>query len=314
MPPNAAAALKNVSLVGQNKTAVVVGGTRGIGGGVARLLARIGCSRIIILGRSESQGKETVEILKNLAPKGSNVVAEFVKGDLSDKKGMNAAVTAIQEVAGDAGIDYLILCQNGTPPGLDIKENAEGHDVAFAIQGISRFAFSYILTTRGGLAPNAIVMSICNQGQSLDDMSVDDLSLKTRLAARPSATTLFLQQSKRDSTVLDSCFEEFNIRYPQYRYYSLLPGLVKTEHFDPNFAPGFIKWVMWLGIRLIGTTPDEYANYPVYILASPEAPKTLGSSRYFNRILAPSALGKWSQDPKNREKLWEKMKDIIGEN
>ncbi|KAF7341196.1 NAD(P)-binding protein [Mycena venus] len=168
------------------------------------------------------------------------------------------------------------MSQNGAPAGLNVKLNADGrvksHDTAFAIQCISRFALPYLLTTQGGFAPNAIVMSICNQGQSLDDLTVDDLSLKARLAAGPSAPTLFMQQSKRDSTVLDSCFEELNTRFPQYRYFSLWPGLVKTEKFDPNFAPGYIKWFMWLGIRLIGTTPDEYANYPVYILAAPDAP------------------------------------------
>ncbi|KAF7341150.1 NAD(P)-binding protein [Mycena venus] len=304
MPVNAAAALQNVSLAGQNKTAAVVGGTRGIGGGVARLLAKIGCSRIIILGRNEKQGKETVEVLKRLAPKGSNIAAEFIQGDLSDNKGINAVATSLQEI-GDTGIDYLILCQNGSPAGLNIKDNDDGHDTAFAIQCISRVALAYTLTTRGGLAQNAIVMSICNQGQSLDDLSVDDLSLKTRLAAGPSAPALFMQQSKRDSTVLDSCFE---------RYYSLFPGLVKTEEFDPNFAPGYIKWVMWLGIKLIGVSPDDYAHYPVYILASPKARSTLGSGKYFGRRLDPTPLGKWSQDPKNRKAMWEKMMQIIGEN
>ncbi|KAJ7827237.1 hypothetical protein B0H14DRAFT_2367810 [Mycena olivaceomarginata] len=301
MPPNAAAALQNASLVGQNKTAVVVGGTRGIGGAVARLLAKLGCSRIIILGRGEKQGKDAVEILKNLAPKGGKVEAEFVQGDLSDNKGMRSAATALQAAAGDAAIDYLILCQNGSPAGLNIKYNAEGHDTAFAIQGISRFSIAYLLTTRGGLASNAMVVSICNQGQSLDD-----LSLKNRLEARPSGPALFMQQSKRDCTVIDSCFEELNTRYPQYRYYSLFPGLPgQNEEFDPSFAPGYLKWVMWLGIRLIATTPDQYANFPVY--------RTLGSGKYFDRRLNPTPLGKWASNSKNRQALWEKMAEIIGE-
>ncbi|KAJ6534154.1 hypothetical protein B0H19DRAFT_1323623 [Mycena capillaripes] len=302
MAPNAAAALKNVSLVGQNKTAVVVGGTLGIGAGIARLLAKIGCSRVIILGRNETRGKAALEVLKTLAPKESKIVLEFVKGDLSDSKGMRTAATALQQVVGDGGIDYLVMSQNGTPAGHNIKDNADGHDTAFAVQGISRFALAYLLTTGGALAPNAIVMSVCNQGQTLD-LSVDDLSLKRRLGE--SATTLFMNQSKRDSVVIDSTFEELNIRYPQYRYFSLLPGLVKSEEFDPNFAPGFIKYLMWVGIRLIGTTPDEYANFP--------APKTLDSAKYFDRKLNPTRLGKWSQDPKNREALWEKLKGIIGE-
>jgi threonine dehydrogenase-like Zn-dependent dehydrogenase len=83
MAIDAAAAFQNVTLVGQNKTAVVVGGTLGIGGGVARLLAKLGCSRIIILGRNETRGKAMLEVMKNLAPKDSKIVVEFVKGDLS---------------------------------------------------------------------------------------------------------------------------------------------------------------------------------------------------------------------------------------
>ncbi|KAJ7616152.1 hypothetical protein DFH06DRAFT_1145658 [Mycena polygramma] len=298
MPVNAAAALQNVTLLGQSKTAVVVGGTTGIGGGVARLLAKMGCARVFVMGRDAEQGRAALEVIRGLAPKGGKIELEFVRGDLSDLQGMRAAARAIQRTVGDPGIDYLVMCQNGTPTAHNMKDNADGHDTAFAIQALSRVALAYFLTTSGGLAPNAIVLSICNQGQSLDDLDVEDLSLKRRLAT-DSATTLFMNQSKRDSTVLDSCFEEFNARYPQYRYYSLIPG--------------FIKYAMWIGIRLIGTTPDEYANFPVYILASPDAPRTLGTAKFFNRSLTPMPLGKWSRDPKNREKMWGKMMQIIGE-
>ncbi|KAF7352231.1 NAD(P)-binding protein [Mycena venus] len=313
MAPDAAAGLRNVSLVGQNKTAIVVGGTLGIGAGVARLLARLGCSRIIIVGRNETRGKAVLEVLKELAPKESRIVVEFIKGDLSDSKGMREVASSLQKAAGDAGIDYLIMSQNGTPAGLNTKYNADGHDTAFAVQAISRFALAYLLTTSGGLVPNAIVMSIANQGQSLDDLSVDDLSLKTRLAKGPSATGIFINQSQRDSTVLDSAFEELNLRYPQYQYFSLWPGLVKTEEFNFSITPGYIKVIMWLGLKIIGTTPDQYANFPVYILASPDAQRTLGSGKYFDRVLNPTPLGKWSRDPKNRQALWEKLKEIIGE-
>jgi NAD(P)-dependent dehydrogenase (short-subunit alcohol dehydrogenase family) len=83
MAPNAAAALQNVSLVGQNKTAVVVGGFLGIGAAVARLLAKLGCSRIIIMGRNETRGKAVLEALKKLAPEGSRIEVELVMGDVS---------------------------------------------------------------------------------------------------------------------------------------------------------------------------------------------------------------------------------------
>ncbi|KAF7364381.1 hypothetical protein MSAN_01098800 [Mycena sanguinolenta] len=167
------------------------------------------------------------------------------------------------------------------------------------------------LTTRGGLAENAVVMSVANQGQTLPELSVDDLSLKAPLEAGQSATTLFMNHARRDSMVLDSVFEELNIRYPQYRYYSLYPGLVKTEEFNFSIVPGFIKVLFWVGLKLIGTTPDQYAVFPVYILAAPEAQKTLGSAKYFGRVLQPAELGAWAKVPKNREALWGKLLEII---
>ncbi|KAJ7628132.1 hypothetical protein DFH06DRAFT_1338583 [Mycena polygramma] len=313
MPPNAATELKNLTLVGQNKTAVVVGGTSGNGGGIARRLVQLGCRRVIICGDEDARGNEVVEEFKKLAPKGSETVVQFVLGDLSDVKGMRAAAAALQEAAGDAGIDFLIMSQKGTPTG-SIKENADRHDTAFAIQCISRFALAYLLTIRGALAPNAIVMSIYYYwGHSLDDLSVDDLSLKRRVGTL-SKTNFHKAQTRRDCTVLDSVTQELNRRYPQYRYFSLWPGLVKGD-FSASEFPTYLKAVVWLGSKTLAVKPEEYANVPIYILVSPDAPRSLGADKYFDHNLNPgtSILGDWALDTKNRVGLWVKLKGIIGE-
>ncbi|KAJ7476357.1 hypothetical protein B0H11DRAFT_2281706 [Mycena galericulata] len=238
MPPNAAKALETVSIAGQNKTAVVVGGTLGMGAAIARLLAKIGCRRIIILGRSATRGAEMLELLKNLASsKDNEIQVEFVQGDLTEVKGMRESAAALQEAAGPATIDYLVMCQSGRPTGRLDKLTADGLCPILAVQSISRFVIAYLLTTGGALSPNAIVLSVAHQGQSLDNLSIDDLSLKDRVATR-SKTALFMDQSKRDSTVLDSFHEELNIRYPQYRYFHMFPGLVSSENFDYNGFPG----------------------------------------------------------------------------
>ncbi|KAJ6609405.1 hypothetical protein B0H10DRAFT_1813822, partial [Mycena sp. CBHHK59/15] len=196
-------------------------------------------------------------------------------------------------------------------------------DTALAIQAVSCFALTYLLTTRGSLAPNTIVMSIANTGQSLDDLSVDYLSLRAKLAAGWSKVSLFMDQSKRDSTVLDSFIKELNICYPKYRYFNLFPGLVASEQFDINKLPRPLSILMWFRIRIISTTPDQFANVPVYvsilsfqptqhpelklfslfneILASPEAQHKLGPSMYYDYKLNPTQLGKWAKDPKNRQ-------------
>ncbi|KAJ7876888.1 hypothetical protein B0H14DRAFT_3436345 [Mycena olivaceomarginata] len=311
MPPNAAAELQNVSLVGQNKTAVVVDGLNGNGGGIARRLAQLGCSRIIICADDEKRGKEELEVLKRLASKEWGLVAYFLPVDLSDVKGMRAAAEAIQEAAGDSGIDYLIMSQIGAPKGL-IKENADRHDTAFAIQCISRFTLAYLLTTRGALAPDAIVLSVYyHWGHSLDGLSVEDLSLKRRLGTQ-STTNMYKAQTRRDCTVLDSVNEP-RAGLPDAHFFDQL-GLV-TGDFSASAFPTYLKVVVWLGSKILAVTPEQYANVPVYILAFPDAQRTLGPDRYFDHNLTPgtSMLGKWASDAKNRGALWEKLKEIIGE-
>ncbi|KAJ7863470.1 hypothetical protein B0H14DRAFT_2574856 [Mycena olivaceomarginata] len=277
----AAQALQKVSLVGQHKSAVIVGGTLGIGAAIA-----------LIFGRDEARGAAVLEDLRRLSPEAVTVQLEFVKGELS----MCAAAEALQKAGGEAGIDYLVMCQKGLPTGT-INENADGYDTAFAVQAISRFALAYLLTKRRALASGASVMSIAAQGETLDDLFVDDLSLARRLATGISQTTMFLDQSKRDSCVLDAFHEELNIRYPKYQYFHLSPGLVSTEQFDVNKFPGLMKYAVWFGQRLIGTTPDKYAILPVYIL-------TDGTVDH----------RQWAADRGNREALWAKLVGILGEN
>ncbi|KAJ7777623.1 hypothetical protein DFH07DRAFT_12625 [Mycena maculata] len=310
MSPNAAKALQTVSLTAQRKTAIVVGGTLGIGAAVARQFAKLGCSRVVVFGRNQARGAAVLEDLKRLAPGDSPVQVEFVKGELSDVQSMRAAAEALQQAGGEAGIDYLVMCQKGLPTAT-ISENADGYDMAFAIQCISRFALAYLLTTRGALAPGAAVLSIADQGQSFDALSVDDLSLARHLATGISPTTMFLDQSKRDSSVLDAFHEELNIRYPQYRYFHLSPGLVSSEQFDVNKFPGFLKYGVWLGQRLMSSTPAQYAMLPVYILTAPAASIT---GRYFDSKLNPKPIGKWAADARNREALWGRLVGVVGEN
>jgi hypothetical protein len=59
-------------------------------------------------------------------------------------------------------------------------------------------------------------------------------------------------------------------------------GLVRNEDFDPNFFPGYLKWVIWAAIKLVGVSPDEYAYYPVYV------------SEFSSLFLSPSPLIRYS--------------------
>lgn len=82
MEPNPAKALESINLQGQNKTAMIIGATTGIGAAVARKFAQIGCTRMFIFGRNQTRAEVVMEEMRKVAP-GKDFEVEFVKGDLA---------------------------------------------------------------------------------------------------------------------------------------------------------------------------------------------------------------------------------------
>ncbi len=95
------------------KVAIVTGATKGIGRGIARVLAKAGASTAV-LGRSETDGQRVVEEIRAL-----NGKAMFVAADVTDKASLELAVTKVFEAWG--GVD--ILCANaGIFPSASLEE------------------------------------------------------------------------------------------------------------------------------------------------------------------------------------------------
>ncbi|KAH8929516.1 hypothetical protein BT69DRAFT_1256175 [Atractiella rhizophila] len=306
-PSKATAALKDFSLPpSPPKTVVIVGATYGVGAAVARQCARIGCARIFIMGRSEDKAEG---VLKDLKRNGKDYLqVAFVKGDVSNKKGMRKAAEDLNIALGTGQIDYLFMCQNGVPSGI-IRENDDGEEIAFAIQTLSRFAVPYLLIKSHSLAPKAKIITIANSGMDFAELSTSDLSLKERAKTR-SKITLTQDQSKRDSCVLDTITMEFNARYPEYSCYNIWPGLVKTEYFfENNSLPFPLSTIMNLAVRLVGTTPAAFSNTPVYVGTQ----ERMGNGKLWQYTMKPSKPGSWAQNDENRKNCWNALKIMIGE-
>ncbi|KAJ7926202.1 hypothetical protein B0H13DRAFT_2564722 [Mycena leptocephala] len=289
MAPDAAKALQKVSLVGQHKSAVIVGGTLGIGAAIARHFAELGCSRIVIFGRNEARGAAVLEELRLLSPKATPAITlEFVKGDLCDSHSMRAAAGACRRRVEREGL-IIWLCARKVcrPPPLKKTRMARR------------------------ACPGAAVMSIADQGQSLDDLSVDDLSLTRRLATGISQTTMFLDQSKRDSSVLDAFHEELNIRYPKYRYFHLSPtsflGLVSSEQLTSTSSLAISSTPSGLGKGLSAPHPISTRSAGLY----PHR-RVLTTDRYFDSKLNPTRIGKWAANPQNRKRCGQSWLRSLG--
>lgn len=90
---------------------VVVGGTQGIGAGIALRLAELGAS-VLISGRNEKLGDEMVRKLKERGAKDARFA--FAGKDLGTLEAIKALVEDIAAWAGEEGVQLLYLSQ-GTP-------------------------------------------------------------------------------------------------------------------------------------------------------------------------------------------------------
>ncbi|ORX38238.1 hypothetical protein BD324DRAFT_344219 [Kockovaella imperatae] len=131
------------------RTVALFGGSNGIGEGVARKLASLGC-RIIILGRDEINVDNMKREAKAMKPRGEMAEISFIKVDLLTESGMKDAVKKLKEEVGLHALDCTMLFQNGRPTGK-VELTSDGilrmlihdpylrHEKGYAVQSLSRF-------------------------------------------------------------------------------------------------------------------------------------------------------------------------------
>lgn len=138
------------SLVG--KTAVVTGGTNGIGAATALRLRALG-ARVVIVGRSAAKAQELVVQSAAMAGPGS---LEPVVADFSLMRNVEAAVDELAEKVGR--IDYLVHAVGIflTRP----EHTAEGLEKDFAVSYLSRFVFLEAAARHGLLGPDTRMVNL----------------------------------------------------------------------------------------------------------------------------------------------------------
>ena len=116
----------------KEKRALVLGGTRGIGRGIANALAAEGAS-VAVSGR---QGETAEAVAREIAER-HGVIAHGYPADLAD----SAAVAAMCDNVADAlgGIDCLLLNSGGPPPGPLADTTTETWTAQFRAMVLSLF-------------------------------------------------------------------------------------------------------------------------------------------------------------------------------
>lgn len=100
----------------RHKSVIVTGGTKGIGKGIAKVLAGLG-AKVCILGRNDNDGPAALEALR---ASGGTII--FCRGDVKEQAAMENAVATVAAEFG--GVD--ILCANaGIFPQASLEEMTE---------------------------------------------------------------------------------------------------------------------------------------------------------------------------------------------
>jgi len=97
-----------------NINVVVVGGTQGIGAGIAVRFAELGAS-VLVVGRNEKLASDLIKTLETASRQNgwnsSEVKFGFARRDLSDVAEIKAVADDISIWAGNKGIQYLVQSQ-----------------------------------------------------------------------------------------------------------------------------------------------------------------------------------------------------------
>jgi gluconate 5-dehydrogenase len=113
------------------RTAVVTGGSSGIGRGIATALARAGAATVIV-ARGEDRIRETVDELRDLGCRAAGVV-----GDLSTRAGIHTVADSAAEPFGEPDILVNSAGINIRPPYSEITE--DDWDATMTVNALAPF-------------------------------------------------------------------------------------------------------------------------------------------------------------------------------
>ena len=186
----------------KNKSAIVTGGTSGIGLAVAEELARQGV-KTYITGRNTQKGQKIEQ---------ENQYLTFLELDLADWKRVKALCKQVRS------LDYIVLNAGGMPD--QYKKNDQGIEEQFASQLYGHYYLLKGLNEDGKLNDGAKIVWVTSGGmylRILDLSTIEDNPNYEKVST-------YANVKRAQVTILDKLKEEF----PKQLVFAMHPGWVDT--------------------------------------------------------------------------------------
>jgi NAD(P)-dependent dehydrogenase (short-subunit alcohol dehydrogenase family) len=278
------------------KTALFLGGTKGIGLGLARQFARRGAN-ITIAGRSG--GDEVVKELKELS-KAHKSVNEFIKADVS----LVASSTnfARQFMESHKQLDYLVITV-GILPDAVRTENEDGVERDFAVSCFSsRFVLLHeMLDYLNQCKTRVILLGVYGSGGSVN---LDDMLQKKSYGAFKALGTvnvgneMILQQlSKRN-------------KGKGADFFGFTPGVVNSEAYRTWTGDTWKGWILDTLIGWFGKTVDSYVDTMVHTVVTDEIKGKSGLA--FDNTGTTQVISPWLEEDneKNSNRFYDECQAL----
>ncbi|MBC8170453.1 MAG: SDR family NAD(P)-dependent oxidoreductase [Anaerolineae bacterium] len=275
------------SLEGQ--TALVTGGTDGIGKETALRLAQRG-AQVILVGRSASKGSEAIAAL-NAAVPGSSI--RFLAANLAHMRDVQQLAVTLHEQL--ARLDIVVHCA-----GLMLSQRTlteEGIETVFAVQYLARQLLTGQLIDLLRASPRGRVVDVSAGGTIDLKFDFDNLQGEKFYGG--------VHAMRHESVANDMLILELQQRYPDLWFYNYGPGYVTTTLLrDMPFM--FRQFANIAGL-FIGITAEQAAD-DILTLLTGELEGGLYSRKAKRNT--PSAL---KADPANRQRLWQRSEQWIND-
>ncbi|KFY23499.1 hypothetical protein V493_05828 [Pseudogymnoascus sp. VKM F-4281 (FW-2241)] len=299
----------NTSLDLTGKSAVIAGGSQGIGAGIAIRFAQAGAN-VLIVGRNKERLEKVISDARKVA-KSTDQKLDYVSADLSLVSGTKAAAKEIEARTG-GHVDHLIQTQGGMPNGR-YETTSEGIESHFAVQILNRFLLSYFLATSGALKDTSI--TIVGPGGRQTEFNVDDIELAS--AKNDGVYAQIAKHATRDSVITDTLTKSQQSHFPQIKFFHLSPGLVQTDIMANQGVPAplrlAIDYVIFpIAARTFGNTTTSYADIPVFLAANEGREAVVAGEGYFlnqkNKRVNPNP---YATEEKNQEAVFERLRGYL---
>lgn len=238
------------------RSALVVGGTGGIGKGIALTLATRGCD-VLVAGRSETEGLKVIEECRRRNEKGSH---QFLSVDASLIGNVDKFTTKLKN--GKENLDFLVLSQ-GIASLSGFSPTKEGLDVKMSLHFYSRMRFIMnLLPLLRKSQEGAAVLSVLSAGVHKPYTDKNDLSLEKTYSLGNAANAAGFY----NDLVLDKLSKmEDNSRIS---FLHAAPGMVATN-WGSEFP--FPLRAMVRGLQaLLAKSPEECGDIMVSAMLAPK--------------------------------------------